>query len=485
MSHGGGWARQWKHKVRAEEPFATELAALTVLLALGNVIGTLPNLVERSRLSAVSSADVAAASLLAGLVAVPFAFAQSVLAFTVTPIARAVGRGEGRMAVRLAVQNLWLAVWLGGGFLALAATAGFLVDRPDEVYYLRCVQVSCFPLLFVVAASTWLTAHGAGTAVLAVNSLWCAVQVAWSMARIPDGGLVAAGQARLLAGAAAGLLALLLLGMSRPFRCSLALRDLWPDRRLLGDVWRSGVAHGVCICLTCCVPAGFLYCVEQASTPGAAAVGIGFGVYGVITSGLMGLSQAVQALGARRLGEGRPDLQMRTTWLGLWIAMPLAGGTALLLWAPPAALFRLACGGEGTETAASLALVFAFLGVKVFGEALYATFAAALRSTNRLGFLCGLTAVFGAALLGGSWLALQAGAGLPTFLSLLCLYVFGQAVATFFRYGSDRTAGMRTHSPPLRARCRTNHLLDPGYTALDNRGPLIRCPNGCCRGGMP
>jgi Na+-driven multidrug efflux pump len=426
---------------RAFRSIAAELVVLGALLAGSAFVGALPNLVERSRLGTAGSADVAVAALFAGVVAVPLGFAQSILAFTVTPIARAAGAGDGRLAGRLAVQNLWLAALIGVAFLALGVSwtpAG----RPEDVAFLRYILVGCLPSLLVTAATAWLTAQSAGAAVLAVNGVLSIVQIVWGIAFIPRGRLVAAGEARLYSAVAAAAVALGLLATSREFYRQCAPPDLCPDWRLMGRVLHDGAASAVGAFFASCVPAGFLYLVRWASTDDAAAVGLGFAVYGVAFSGLLGLSQAVQAVTSRRLGEGRPDLVSLIAWAGFLVSIPLSLATAVFLWAAPALVLMLAGGGDGVHPAmaATLPVVFAFLATHVFGHAVWINFAAALRSTNQLRFLSRSNFAFGAILLSGSLLTEWLGGGLPTQLTLLCAYVTGLGVVTLLRFEATTPA---------------------------------------------
>ena len=171
---------------RAMRPVAAELVALGVPLAGSTLVGTLPNLVERSCLGTTGSADLAAASLFVGAVAVPFGFAHGLLAFTVTPIAQAAGAGDGRLACRIAAQSFWLAALIGGSFLALAV-AWTLAGGLEGAIFLRYVLSACLPSLLVIAAAAWLTAQRSGVAVLAINGVLSAVQIGWGVALIPPG----------------------------------------------------------------------------------------------------------------------------------------------------------------------------------------------------------------------------------------------------------------------------------------------------------
>jgi Na+-driven multidrug efflux pump len=210
----------------------------------------------------------------------------------------------------------------------------------------------------------------------------------------------------------------------------------------MGQLLRGGAANAACYGLLSAVSAGFLLLVRWASLDAAAAAGVGLAVYGFLFSGLLGLSQAVQAVTSRRLGEGRTDLLALNARVGLLVALPLVAGAAVLLWACPDGLLRLVCGsgGQWQTMAATLPVVFAFLGVLAFGEAVYANFSAALRSDNQFGFLCATTLILGTVLLGGTYLAARLGAGLPTFLTLLCAYTLAQGVATLLRF--RRTTGI-------------------------------------------
>src|SRR2546423_8705061 len=115
-------------------------------------------------------------------------FALSVLGFTMTPIAKAAGAGDRRLAARLAVQSLWLAALFGVVFLGLAACAGLVVGRPEEALYLRYLLGAGPLVLMVGAVSTCLTAQRAGGRVLVLHALLCALQVAWYVTLIPTGG---------------------------------------------------------------------------------------------------------------------------------------------------------------------------------------------------------------------------------------------------------------------------------------------------------
>jgi hypothetical protein len=79
-------------------------------------------------------------------------------------------------------------------------------------------------------------------------------------------------------------------------------------------------------------------------------------------------------------------------------------------------------------------MVFALLGVHVFGHAVWVNFSAGLRSIRALGFLIRSNLLFSAALLGAVGIAAWLGAGLAVLLDLLCLYVVGLGTATLLRF---------------------------------------------------
>ena len=187
----------------------------------------------------------------------------------------------------------------------------------------------------------------------------------------PAGGLIAAGEARLYSAVAAATLALGLTATSREFRRWCAPADLYPDWHLMGRVLRDGAAGAMGAFFASCVPAGFLYLVHRTSTDNAAAVSLGFAIYGVAFSALLGLSQAVQAVASQRLGEGRPDLVSLSVWAGCLVSIPLASATAALLWVAPPTVLKLIGSGVRPAMGASLPVVFAFLAIHVFGHALW------------------------------------------------------------------------------------------------------------------
>jgi hypothetical protein len=204
----------------------------------------------------------------------------------------------------------------------------------------------------------------------------------------------------------------------------------------MGRLLRDGSANALAASLASVVPAGFLAIVRARSTDEAAVVGVGFAIYAVVFSGLLGLSQAVQVLASRFSGEGRSDLMAASVRAGASLSLPLAVGTATLLWIGPAGI-GLVVGPRHPGSwwnEGDWSVVFGLLGVHVFGHAVWVNFSAGLRSVRSLGFLIGSNLLFSAALLGTVGIAARLGAGLGVLMGLLCLYVAGLGMATLIRF---------------------------------------------------
>lgn len=226
-----------------------------------------------------------------------------------------------------------LAPW---GFAWLAHDSAI---RPQEIDFFSILCLGTLPLLIATTLACFYTGRGKTRVVMGVNITATLVTVVFDYllifghAGFPAMGVRGAAVANVLSYCTSAALYLIAL-VRRPDR---ALYGLWIGRRwdgeLLARLLRFGLPNGVqyfvdVICYTI-----FIQLVGKIGPVELKATALAFNLSTLTFMPLLGLGTAVMVLTGQRIGEGRPELAVRTTWygFGLGLANVLLFGTLYVL----------------------------------------------------------------------------------------------------------------------------------------------------------
>jgi MATE family multidrug resistance protein len=332
-----------------------ELLRLAWPLILSHSFLTLQILLDRVLLSRAAGEAVGASMAAAMLYWVPIALLMNTAGYATTFVAQYTGAEQPRHVGPVVWQALYFSLGTGLAFLLLLPLAGIIVDllgheshlRELEADYFRCLCFAALPTLVTAAVSSFFAGRGDSRTVLLINAVGLAVNGSCAFAWIngvwgfPRLGIVGAGWATVAGSNSSALVALAL--MLRP-RYRL-LHATWAGRAfdgaLLQRLLRFGLPNGVFAALDVLGFTCFLAFVGRLGPEQLAASSIAFSINLIAFLPVMGIGQAVEVLVGQRLGEDRPDLAARSTWLGLGVALVTTGVLALVFVLLPGPLANL------------------------------------------------------------------------------------------------------------------------------------------------
>jgi MATE family multidrug resistance protein len=250
-----------------------------------------------------------------------------------------VGQYEGALQHRRVGPILWQATYLSAAgslmmllFVPIApwmfAWFGHHADvLPLEVSYFRIMCCGTFPLLLGTALSCFYSGRGQTTVIMVVNIIATLINVVLDYALIfgklgfPRMGIDGAALATVIAFAVVPLSYIawmLLRERSGRFHLWSGRRfDLALTHRLLRFGLPSGLQHFLDVaCFTM-----FIQFVGRLGTEQLSATSLVFNLNSAVFMPMLGLATAVTALVGRRIGEGRPELAVPTTWLAAAVGL--------------------------------------------------------------------------------------------------------------------------------------------------------------------
>ncbi len=330
-----------------------ELLTVAVPLVISYTSSALMYIIDRIFLS-WDSVEALAAALPAGVLH----YNLAALALGTVGYANAfVGQYEGAEQH----QRVGPAVWQGV-YLSLIASALIAICIPFapaifhwfghgeeiralEVDYFRIMCWGTFPLLLGATLSCFYSGRGKTMVIMVANIIATLVNVVLDYVLIfgkfgfPRMGIEGAALATIIAFA---VIPLIYIGMMI-YRERSGMYHLWSgrwfDRELFGRLLKFGLPSGFQHFLDVACFTAFIQLVGRLGTEQLSATSLVFNLNSLVFVPMMGLGTAVTALVGRRIGEGRPQLAVRTTWLaaGLGLAY-VAVFSSMYLLAPQAIL---------------------------------------------------------------------------------------------------------------------------------------------------
>jgi multidrug resistance protein, MATE family len=444
-----------------------ELLRLAWPLVLSNSIWMAQIILDRVLLSHFSTASLGAGFASTMLFWTCLILFQNTANYATTFVAQYTGAGQDRRVGAVVWQAIYFSLLAGLAFLALQPFADVLValggHDPQlqglEAAYFRCLCVSALPTLVTAAASSFFAGRGDSRTVLLVNVAGLLVNglsayvLIFGHGGAPALGIVGAGWATVLGTSTSATLALAL--MLRPrYRDRHATLAGWRfDGELFRRLLRFGVPNGVFAALDCLGFTAFLQLIGRLGEADLAVTTIAFTLNMIVYFPLMGIGQAVEVLVGQRLGEDRPDLAERTTWLGLRLAVlyTAAGVLAYVLAPEPlAALFR----GDGDDALwdqirTRVPVLLRFVAVYSLFDSANAVLSFALRGAGDTRFVTWAALVLSwPVMVLPAWAACHYGWGLYWAWSFASLYIILLAGVFWLRFRQGKWRTMRVIERP-------------------------------------
>jgi MATE family multidrug resistance protein len=441
---------------------ARELLALALPLILSNSFWTLQVTVDRVFLSHMSAEAVGAAMPTLLLIWTPLILLQNTANYATTFVAQYTGAGRPERVGPVVWQALYFAVVMGVVFMFAQPLSGPLValagHAPEvqvlEAAYFGPLCFSALPVLIVAAASSFFAGRGDSWTVLLINGTGLAVNAvlayAWIFGHfgLPAWGMAGAGWATVGGSAASALLALVL--MLRP-RYQAQYRT-WTGRAfdgaLLWRLLRFGIPNGLQWTLDILAFSVFLILVGRLGPGELAATSVALTLNNVAFFPAMGLAQGVSILVGQRLGQDRPDLAERTTWIGFRIACVYMTAMALLYFFTPDLFLYLFEGDTRTPAGAALrplvTVLLRFVAMYSLFDGMNLVFSFALRGAGDTRFVSVVCLVLSWPLMVvPTWAAWHYGWGLYWAWTFASIYIICLALIFWWRFRTGVWKTMR------------------------------------------
>ncbi len=312
-----------------------------------------------------------------------------------------VGQYEGAGQHRRVGPVIWQGVYFS--FVAAALMLMMLPFAPQVFVWfghgaaiqdleLRCYRILCcgtLPLLLDTALSCFFSGRGQTRTVMIINVLGTLVNVALDYVLIfgklgfPRLGIEGAALATVIAFTS---ITLMYVGTMIATQYRGSPYQLWSgrrfDRELFGRLLRFGLPTGFQQFLDVACWTMFIQLVGRLGADELSATSLIFNLNGLAFIPLLGLGTAVTVLTGHRIGEGRPRLAARTTWLAFGVAeLYVALFCYVYLFQPE--LILQPYGLEQRESLRELVVqLLKFVAVYSFFDAMVVVFSSAIRGAG-------------------------------------------------------------------------------------------------------
>jgi MATE family multidrug resistance protein len=441
---------------------AGELLQLAWPFVLSNSCWTLQLALNRMLLSQAGCEGIGAVTVGAMLYWTPVCFLSNVAGYASVLVSQYIGAGRPGRVGPTVWQAIHFSLAAGVACLVLVPLADPLValvgHSPElqvlESAYLGCLAFAAPPTLVVAAVNSFFAGRGESRTVMLVNGTGLAVNCVLSYAfifgacEVPRLGAAGAALATTFGSLAAALVALGL--MLRPhYNAICNTRSGWRfDLTLMGCLLRPGLPAGLMVALDFLTFTVFLLLVGRLGTAELTATSIAFTLNLMQILPMLGMSQAVAVLVARRIGEGQPRVARRTTWTALGLVMSYMVAVAFLFCVAPGVLaepFRAEQGAAYRgEVARHLSILLRFVAVYSLFDCVTYVLAAGLRAAGDTRFAAAASLVLSwTVMVIPSWAACRFGWGLYWAWAFASLYVILLALAVLMRFRRCRWRPLR------------------------------------------
>jgi MATE family multidrug resistance protein len=307
-----------------------ELLRLAVPLMVSHSVLTLQIIIDRAMLGRLSSQAVGAAGMAVAFFWTPLILLQMTAAYATTFVAQYVGARQNERVGPAVWQAIYFSLIAGLGFLIFVPLAELIIAlgehppelQPLEMSYFQCLCFSALPTLVLAATSSFFAGQGKTWTVCGINAVGLIVNgildYAWIFGHwgFPAWGIAGAGWATVVGQTVSALLALTL--FLRPkYRSEFATLRGWRlDGALFRRLMRFGLPSGLQIALDILAFTVFLILIGRLGPAELTASTIAFTLNMIVFMPGWGIAQGVSILVGQRVGEGRPAVAERSTYVG-------------------------------------------------------------------------------------------------------------------------------------------------------------------------
>ncbi len=312
--------------------------AMPLIISSGSL--SLMHVVDRMFLTWYSQ-DALAAALPAGLlywtlISLPFGMAAYVNTF----VAQYEGAERNDRVAASIWQGIYLAVIAGSVMLWAIPFSklmfGWIGHAPRvqalEIDYFSILSLGSIPVICSAALSSFFSGRSQTAVVMRVNLTATAVNAGldycliFGVGPFPRWGIQGAATATVIASIITAGLYIVAMHRGPLSRRYAIWANRGFDRELFGRFVRYGLPNGVQFLVDVAAFSLFIMIVGRLGTESLAATNLAFNLNTLAFVPMMGMGTAVMTLVGKRIGEGRPELAVRTTWT----AFRLAGSYMLI-----------------------------------------------------------------------------------------------------------------------------------------------------------
>jgi MATE family multidrug resistance protein len=386
-----------------------EVMRVALPLILSSSFMTLQVTIDRILLSEYSADAVAAAMPALLLFWTPFALLQNIANYATTFVAQYTGAGRPHRVGPAVWQSLYFSVAAGLAFMLIVPLAGPLVALGQhspaiqelEVIYLRCLGFAALPALVMASVNSFFAGRGKSWIVLLVEGAGFSVNAVLAYAWIfghwgfPAMGIEGAGWATVVGSATSAAFALTLFFQPRFQKTFQTLSGWRFDGALFLRMMRFGFPNGLQWMLDGLAFTFFLFLVGRLGKVELAATNITFSINMLAVLPMLGMGNGVSILVGQRLGQNRPALAQRVTWVGFGMAWIYMSAIAALYALFPQAFLYFFANSESDwpNIAALVPVLLKFVAVYSLFDSMNLTFSFALRGAGDTRFVTAISLI--------------------------------------------------------------------------------------------
>lgn len=449
------------HPLSAEKGSLAELMRVAGPLIISSGSLSLLHVMDRTFLTWFSQ-DAVAAALPSGLMIWTFlGLVIGTVGYVNTFVAQYDGAGRQDRVSQAVWQGIYLACGFGVLFVAAIPYAQNLFDmvghepsvRAMEVTYFRIGCWGALPVALNAALACFFSGRGVTWPVMVVNLGLVAINGALDYVLIfgklgfEPMGIAGAAWGTVIANVCGVIAYLALIGLpvNRKFR----FYSQWQlQPQLLRRVLRYGLPTGLQYLVDIAAFSVFVFVVGNIGKRELTATNLAFNLNTLAFAPLMGFGTAVSTLVGKRIGEGTPQLAVKTTYLACYTALLYSGLFAfvylvmpdLLLW-----IYRVKAGPEFEQTADLIKVLLRFVAVFGLFDALAIVFGSAIRGAGDTRFCTVATLICGWGCMGIpcaiSWTYF--GGNLWVSWTACTMFITTLGITFFLRFRGNRWQSMR------------------------------------------
>ena len=306
-----------------------ELLAVAVPLVLSSGSISLMIAIDRLFLTWYSEDALAACTPAAALHWTVMSAFVGTINYTNAFVAQYEGAGRKDRVMASVWQAIFLAILAGFVFLGLVPFASAVFNAVGHAPNVRRLetqffQTLCFgavPMLLTMALGAFYSGRGKTRVVMYVDFLLAATNICldpmliFGLGPFPRLGIVGAALSTDIAYTVAVGAYLVLSLRSADCIAYGFWKHVRIDKELVGRLLRYGLPTGLQMAVELSAFSVFLFLVGRLGTAELAATNLAFNINMLSFIPMMGVGMAVMTLVGKRIGEGRPALAVRTTWL--------------------------------------------------------------------------------------------------------------------------------------------------------------------------